>query len=107
MAYGIAREDREAVAVLRVVLHRVGIELHLLSNRQRVLPRLIEVVAARKDSESSADRPVEKVGLGETERNVALQVAYVGGKGERFAEPQEIVRLIGQADIAAGQAADA
>src|SRR5882762_2295107 len=107
MTYRIAREGRESVAVLRVVLHRVGIELHLLPYRQRVLARLIEVVAARKDCETGADRPVKQVRLGENKWSIALQIAYVGGKGERFAEAQEIIRLIGQADIAAGEAADA
>ena len=34
-------------------------------------------------------------------------VPTLRGQGERFAEPQEIVGLIGQADVAAGKAADA
>ena len=107
MAYGVAREKREAVAVLRVVLNRVGIELYLLPNGQRILPRLIEVVAARKDRESGADRPVKQIRLGETERNISLQISNVRRKSERLAEAQEIVGLIRQADITAGKAADA
>ncbi len=67
MAYGVAREKREPVAVLRVVLHGVRIQLHLVAHRQRILPGLIEVVTARKDCEAGADRPVKQVGFREAE----------------------------------------
>src|SRR5260370_27917221 len=107
MAYGVARERREPVTVLRVVLHGVRIQLHLVTHRQRILPGLIEVVTARKDCEAGADRPVKQVRFREAERDITLQVAYVGGKRKRFAETQEIVRLVRQPDVTAGKSADA
>src|SRR5260370_34629164 len=68
----IAGKYSEAVTVLNVVLHGVGIELHLIAHRQRILLRLIEVVAAPEHGETRADRPVKKIRLWGTGRKIAL-----------------------------------
>ena len=57
--------------------------------------------------EAGGDGTIEEIGLGETELETALQVAELRGEGERFAETEEIVGLIGEADEAAGKTADA
>ena len=53
------------------------------------------------------DGPVEQIRLGESEIDVALNVAELRRKRQRFAQPQEIVRLIGEPDEAARKSADA
>ena len=55
----------------------------------------------------SDDGLVAEVGLGETEEQVALQVAEVGLHAQRFAQTEEVVGLIVEAEEGAGEAADA
>src|SRR4029077_11928854 len=97
---GVAGKYSKAAAVLNVVLHRVRVELHLVADRQRILLRLIEIVAAREDREPRADRAVKQVRLGEAEGNIALQSPDIGAESEGFAEAEKIVGLIGQPNVA-------
>src|SRR5579883_320239 len=94
LAYRITGKDREARAVLRIVLHEFGVDADRLAEQQRLLLCLIEVVAARENGESGGDRPVKKVGFREAEEEAALQIAELRAERQRFAETQEVVRLI-------------
>ncbi len=66
--------------------------------------RLVEGVPAGRDGEAGGNRPVEQVRLGKAKHDAALQVAELRGKGECLTEAEKIVRLITQADEAAGKA---
>ena len=46
LAQRIARKQSEAVAVLHVILNRVGVQLDLVSQGQGSLLRLIEIITA-------------------------------------------------------------
>ena len=83
------------------------IDADVLAKEQRFLLRLVVTVAARKEGEAGADRPVEKIWLGESKHKAALQTAELRGERKGFAQAEEIVGLIGQADEPAGESADA
>src|SRR5262249_8774745 len=103
----ILREDREAGGILRVILHELRVDADGLAEEKRFLFSLVEIVAAAENRKAGGDRTIEEVGLGEAEHEAALQVAELRGERERFAEAEEVVGLIGQADEGAGQSADA
>jgi hypothetical protein len=104
---GVVRECGESRTVLVVILNELRVDADLLPGDLRGLLCLVEFVERGKYGETAADRPVKQVGFREAEHQVALVLADLRGKGERFAESEEIVGLIGQADESAGQAADA
>ncbi len=68
---------------------------------------LFKVVLGRVNGESGLDGGVEQVGLGKSKEEVGLAVAQAGLNGERFAESEEVVGAVGEADKGAGQTADA
>src|SRR5581483_2949769 len=106
----VAGGDGEAGARLRVILQRVQERLgkvQPLAGQDVELLRLVEVVTARVDREPELQRAVEQVRLGEAEKQVALAIADVGLNGERFAEAEEVIGLVVQADKRSGQTADA
>ena len=53
------------------------------------------------------ERPVADVGLRESEEELAAHVAEVALHAERFAETEEVVGLVVEAEEGAGEAADA
>src|SRR5260370_833001 len=68
---------------------------------------LVEFVEGGKYGETAADRTVKQIRFRKAEHQVSLVLPDLGGKSEGFAETQKIVGLVGQADEAAGQTADA
>src|SRR5712664_1060723 len=102
----IAGKDREAGTVLVVILNKLRVDADGLSGEERSLPSLVKLVAAGKDRETRGDGPVKKIGLGESEKEAARKVTELCRKGQSFAQTQEVVGLIGEADKAAGQTAD-
>src|SRR6266404_1958003 len=102
----VARKDCEAGAVLVVVLNELGIDADGLSAEERRLPGLVKLVAAGKNRESRGDRPVKQIGLGESEKEAAREIAELRRESQSFAKTQKVVGLIREADEAAGQAAD-
>src|SRR5712664_161240 len=102
----IAGEKCEAGAVLVVVLNELWVDADGLSGEEGRLPGLVELVAAVKYRKTRGDWPVKEIGLGKSEKETAGKIAELRGKGESFAKTQEVVGLIGEADEAAGQAAD-
>jgi len=86
-------------------LNELRIDADGLPEQQRFLLGLIETVAAGKNREARGNRTVEQVRLGKTELEASLQAAELRGESERFAEAQEVVGLISEADEAAGKPA--
>src|SRR5258708_11464621 len=103
----VVRKRRKARTVLVVILNELRVDADLLASELGRLLGLVEFVQRRKYGEAAADRPVKQVRLRESEHQVPLVLADLRGKGERFAESEEIVGLVGQADESAGQPADA
>src|SRR4029077_15270111 len=102
----VASKNREAGAVLRVILNVLRVDADGLSGGQRRLLRLVELIFVRENRESRRDRPVKQIRLRETAHQASLQVAELRGKRQRFAQAEEIVGLICQADESAIQSAD-
>ena len=95
---GIAGENREALRIGVVIFLQSGIDGHLLAQQNAFLARRIVVEPVGENRESGGNRPVEQIRLGESELDVLLDIAELHGKRQRFAQPQEIVRLIGKPD---------
>jgi hypothetical protein len=68
-------------AVLVIVLDVFGIDADGLTGDQSGLLRLVVFVQRGKDGEAGRNRAVEQIGLGETENDVALVLANLGGDG--------------------------
>src|SRR6185503_12762767 len=60
-----------------------------------------------EDSKSSLQWSVEQIWLHEAERQIALILSVGKVHAQRFAQPEEVVRLIAQADERTRQPADA
>ena len=104
----VRRGEADAVGFLfLVILDELRVDADRLSQGQRFLLGLVKIVLAIENGETRGDRPVEEVGLGEAKHEAALEVAKLGGEGQSFAETQEIIGLVGQADKGAGESADA
>src|SRR6267143_6294788 len=102
----VVRERREARTVLVVILNELRVDADLLPRQLRSLLGLVEFVQRRKYGEAAADRPVKQVGLRKPEHQVPLVLPDLRGKGQRFPKSQKVVRLVGQTDESARQAAD-
>ncbi len=72
--------------------------MNLLAQQERGFARLVEVVAAARNLKSCLDRPVEKVGFGESEYEIPLDRSELRGKSQSLAEPEKIIGLVRQAD---------
>src|SRR5260370_31985353 len=59
------------------------------------------------DGEAGLHGPVEQVGLGESEHQIALAAAEASLYGERFAQSKKVVGAVIEANKGAGQTADA
>src|SRR5438876_5931783 len=107
LANRIAGEKSEAGAVLIVILNELRVDADGLAGQERGLAGLVKLVAAGKNRETGGDGPVKEIRLGESEEETAGKIAELRGKSKSLAKPQEVVGLIGEADEAASQAADA
>ena len=94
----IAREGSETGAVLVVILNKLRIDTDGLAGYERLLLGLIEIVAAGENGKAGLDGAVKKIRLGKTKLEDALEVAELSGERQGFAEAQEVVGLVGQAD---------
>jgi hypothetical protein len=103
----VIREGREAGAVLVVILDELRVDADFVAANQGRLLRLVKFVERGKHGEAGADRPIQEIRLGEAKHQVALVLADLAGKSEGFAEAEEVVGLVGEADEATSKAADA
>src|SRR5713101_8690 len=92
---GIAGKEREASAVLIVVLNELRVDADGLPEQESRLPGLVKFVAAGENRETGRDGPVKEIGLGETKEEAAREIAELRGKRKSFAKAEEIVGLIG------------
>src|SRR6267378_4203424 len=77
----IAGENREAGAVLVVVLNELRVDADGLAGQERRLPGLVKLVPAGKNRETRGDGPVKEIGLGESEKETARKIAKLRRKG--------------------------
>src|SRR6201999_3610106 len=106
----ITRRDTEARRRLIGVLQKRVRGRRQVSRRDSgnlVILRRVVFVLAIEDLEAQVQRLVAEVRLVKAEENVALHLAQVGLQAQRFAQTQEVVGLIIQADKRAAQAAHA
>jgi hypothetical protein len=104
----IAGKDGEADGLLNVVEELRGEEgVGLLAGDEGGFAGLVELEAADVEGEAGLQRSVENVGLGEAEEEGRLAVAILDGEGEGFAEAEEVVGLVVEADETAQDAAGA
>src|SRR5208337_1109702 len=103
----VTRKRRESRAVLVVVLNVLRVDADCCPRQQRRLLRLVEFVQRRKYREATRDRPVKQVRFRESEHYAALILPHLRRKGQRFAQSQEVVRLVSQPDESSHQPADA
>src|SRR6266436_5760324 len=104
---GITGEQRESGAVLVVILNELRVDADGLAGEERGLAGLVKLVTAGKNREPRGNGPVEEIGLGKSEKEAARKIAELGRKRQSLAKTKEVVGLIGEADEAASQAADA
>jgi hypothetical protein len=95
----VARKGRKAVARLAVVLqvlrpNQVGNLGQILSGEDRSLLGLVIVKPIGINREAHLKRTVERVGMGDSEHDVALQAPELRIERQRFALPQEVVGLV-------------
>src|SRR5205823_4998117 len=107
LADGIAGEKSEAGAVLIVILNELRVDADGLAGQESGLAGLVKLVAAGKNRETGGDGPVKEIRLGKSEEETARKIAELRGKSKSLAQSQKVVGLIGKANEAAGQAADA
>ena len=100
---GVGRKTR---AVLIVILDILRVYANLLAGNLGFLLGLVKVVLARENRESRGDGPIEEVRLRESELQGALVLAELRGEGKGFAQAEEVVSLIGEADKTAGETAN-
>src|SRR4051794_28673187 len=106
----IAQGRGESSTRLRVVLQVLQErrwKSELLTGQDLCLLRLIEVVAPRVNRKPELQRTFPKIGLGESEYQVALAVADVGLHRERFAQSEKVVGRVAESDEGTGEPADA
>ena len=103
------REARRGLAVVEDVLPPQLVEQRdqVGSREDRGLAGLVEAEAAGEDRETRLDRLVEQVRFRVPELEDALAAAELRVERQRFAEPQEVVRGVAEADEAAGEAGHA
>ena len=92
---------------MHVVLDVLRVDADLLLEEDGFLAGLVKIIAGRKHRETRGDRPVKQVRLGEAEHERARKASKLRGERQRFAETEEIVGLVGEADKTACQATDA
>src|SRR2546430_290954 len=107
LADRIAGEEREAGAVLIVILNEFRVDADGLAGEERGLAGLVKLVAAGKNREPGGDGAVKEIRLGKSEKKTARKIVELRRKGKSLAKTQKVVGLIGEADEAAGQTADA
>ena len=107
LAKRVLGENREARAVLHVILDILRIDAHGLLKQDGFLAGLIEIIARGKKRETGGDGPVKEIRLGKTKHERARQASKLRGECERLAKAEEVVGLISEAHETAGQAADA
>src|SRR5208283_5042696 len=73
----------------------------------RRLLGLVVFVQGREHGEAARDGAVKQVGFRESEHDAALVLPHLRRKGQRLAESQEVVRLVGEPDESSHQPADA
>ena len=78
-----------------------------MAGEERGLAGLVKLVAAGKNREPGGDGAVKEIRLGKSEKKTARKIAELRRKGKSLAKTQKVVGLIGEADEAAGQTADA
>jgi len=88
---GVASENSEAGAVLRVVLNELRVDADGLLRQERFLLGLIKVVAAGEDGEARGDWTIEQVRLGKAKHERAGEIAELRRKGQSLAKAEEVV----------------
>ena len=97
---------RGLVVVLRQRLLRRG-QVEGRAGRRLVALGRVVVLLVVVDLEADVERAVADIGLREAEEELAAHVAQVALQAERFAQAEEVVGLVVDAQEGAGQAADA
>ena len=102
----VARKHADALTILIVVLGDQRGKRDLLAKQQRSLARLIEIVTAGKKCDARGDLLVKQIRLAESDSEIPLHRSELSRKRQGLAQSQEIIRLISQAEEAAGNSAD-
>ena len=97
---------RGLVVVLRQRLLRRR-QVHRLAGRGLVVLGRVVVLLVVEDLEADVERTIAHVGLREAEQELAADVAQVALHAERFAQAQEVVGLVVDAQEGARKPADA
>src|SRR5438876_6402650 len=107
LADRIAGEEREAGAVLIVILNEFRVDADGLAGEERGLAGLVKLVAAGKNREPGGDGAGKEIRLGKSEQKTARKIAELRRKGKSLAKTQKVVGLIGEADQDLGETVDA